>query len=99
MELTISHSFPGPKRQLTPRSFGQAIGISGVEVSVGKGVSVGVDVKVEIAKVGSGEGSITGAAGGTISDQLQANTASTKARIANNRLGILPLRITSTSAS
>jgi hypothetical protein len=49
-------------------------------VAVGKGVSVGTGVKVGIAKVGKGEGSITGAAGGAISDQLQANAARIKAK-------------------
>jgi len=95
IELTASHSFPGPNLQLTPRSFGQATGTSGVGVSVGKGVSVEWGVRVGIPNVGNGEGSITGAAGGAISDQLQANAASTNARIDSNRLYILPLRVTS----
>ena len=48
-------------------------------MGVGKGVSVGTGVKVDMAKVGKGEGSITGAAGGATSDQLQANAARIKA--------------------
>jgi hypothetical protein len=66
------------------------MGTSGVDVGVGSGVSVGTAVSVEIAKVGKREGSITGAAGGTKSDQLQANTARSKTNNANNRLGMLP---------
>jgi hypothetical protein len=60
---------------LTPRFFGQATGASGVEVAVGSGVSVGTGVNVDIANVGNGEGSITGAGKGATSDQLQASAA------------------------
>jgi len=57
-----------------------------VEVSVGKGVSVGVEVRVEIANVGNGEGSITGAAGGATSDQLQARAARINSKRERNHL-------------
>jgi hypothetical protein len=49
-------------------------------VTVGKGVSVGTGVKVDMAKVGKEEGSITGAAGGATFDQLQARAARIKAK-------------------
>jgi len=62
----------------------------GVEVGVGKAVSVGIRVKVEIANVGNGEGSIIGADGGAISDQLQARVAENKASTAKKCLTILP---------
>jgi hypothetical protein len=59
---------------------GQATGASGVELGVGNGVSVGTGVNVDMANVGNGEGSITGAAGGATSDQLQASAATIKAK-------------------
>jgi hypothetical protein len=61
-----------------------------VDVGVGSDVSVGTGVSVEIANVGKVDGSITGAAGGTKSDQLQAKTTKSKTSNANKRLGILP---------
>jgi hypothetical protein len=42
----VAHSVPGPKRQLTPLSSGDAMGMVGVGVNNGSGVFVGRDVKV-----------------------------------------------------
>ena len=58
-------------------------------MSGGKGVSVGTGVSVEIANVGSGEGSITGAEGGAMSVQAQANVASIKAKSGRNLAGFI----------
>ena len=72
---------PWPETTVDPQiSFGQTTGTSGVEVGVGNGVSVGRGVRVDMANVGSGEGSITGAGGGATSDQLQASAARIKVK-------------------
>ena len=88
--LTTTHSMAGPKRQLTDTSLGNAIGIVGVEVKVGGGVSVGVGVCVGVsvgkACVADGRTSVGVSVTGTLDGRLQA--CSTNARI-NTNINIL----------
>jgi hypothetical protein len=79
---------PGPRRQLTATSFGNATGTVGVEVVVGGGVldggSVNVGMIVDVVWVE--EGVIAGAVGvsvGRLDGRLQASIARTRARVDN----------------
>jgi hypothetical protein len=77
--LSTTHPVPGPKRQLTGTSLGNAIGTLGVDVSVGgcvavgEGVSVGVSVGRGCVADGSTEGDGVGVSvPGALDGRLQA---------------------------
>jgi hypothetical protein len=87
---------PGPKRQLTETSFGNAIGIVGVGVNVGGGVFVGsgVFVGTSVGKGcvadGTGDGPNVGVSvTGTLDGRLQACKTSVRANIIINDLDFI----------
>ena len=86
--LSTIHPIPGPRRQLTATSLGEAAGTVGVEVALGGGVldgkSVCVGIAVERASVD--EGMMTAAVGvsvGKLDGRLQASIARTRASVDN----------------
>ena len=88
--LSTTHAVPGPRRQLTATSFGNATGTVGVEVSVGGAVFVGKGVSVGVsAGKGSVADGVTTAVGvsviGAFDGRLQAASAKTRVST-NNRL-------------
>jgi hypothetical protein len=87
---------PGPKRQLTETSFGNAIGIVGVDVNVGggvivgRGVSVGTLVGKGCVADGTGDGPTVGVSvTGTLDGRLQACKTSVRASMIINDLDFI----------
>ena len=85
--LIATHTVPGPNRQLTATSFGEATGTVGVEVSVGGGVEEGNSV-LDGIRVADGSAEVlvarTVAVGvpGTFEGRLQASMLKTNRRLA-----------------
>ena len=84
--LMATQAVPGPKRQLTATSFGEATGTAGVEVKVGGGVEDGNGVFEGTSVVGGTvfvEGSIvTVGVPGALDGRLQASMLKTNRRLA-----------------
>src|SRR5215216_3347252 len=80
--LSTIQPMPGPRRQLTATSFGNATGTEGVKVVVGgavfegRGVNVGADVDRVWVKEGVMRASV-GVSVGTLEGRLQASIAKT----------------------
>jgi hypothetical protein len=86
--LSTIQPVPGPSRQLTATSFGDATGTLGVDVKVGGGgfVGNGVCVGIAVEGIGVNEGVLRAAVGvsvGILDGKLQASDAKTRARTDN----------------
>jgi len=93
--LSASHSVPGPRRQLTGCSLGNAIGTLGVEVAVGGGVFEGGAVCVGKGGVADG-GTAVGVAGvsvavGPLDGRLQLEIANAKTSMDNKTCDFITL--------